>query len=62
MLHLDGFESIGQQKRTPSEVCGMDDIGLENIKESPGPYPAKNSPPDCFIEMGSSPISQSQTK
>ena len=27
----------------------VDDIGLEGIEESPGPYPASDSPPECHI-------------
>ncbi len=40
-----------QAQTTPYGVVLVlvDDIGLGYIMESPGPYPAKNMPPACFI-------------
>ena len=54
VLSRGNFEKIEKYWRGRLWRCGggigVDDIGLENVKESPGPYPAKNSPLDCFIK------------
>ena len=30
---------------------GVEPMGIDKIKVSPGPYPASNSPPDCCIQF-----------